>query len=67
MLRAFVAEYEFLSGAQHREGMSLARWQRVTHLLLADLHDRKPELGLSPGEVNVLAAFGNEEAVPVGE
>jgi DNA-binding MarR family transcriptional regulator len=47
--------------------MSLARWQRVTHLLLADLHDRILELGLSPGEVNVLAAFEEEDALTVGQ
>ena len=46
--------------------MSLARWQRVTHLLLADLQDRIPELGLSPGEVNVLAAFEDHDAPTVG-
>jgi DNA-binding MarR family transcriptional regulator len=46
--------------------MSLARWQRVTHLLLADLQDRIPELGLSPGEVNVLAAFEDQDALTVG-
>ena len=46
--------------------MSLARWQRVTHLLLADLQDRIPELGLSPGEVNVLAAFKDHDAPTVG-
>jgi DNA-binding MarR family transcriptional regulator len=35
-------------------------------LLLADLHDRIPELGLSPGEVNVLAAFEDQDALTVG-
>jgi DNA-binding MarR family transcriptional regulator len=47
--------------------MSLARWQRVTHLLLTDLHDRIPETGLSPGEVNVIAAFEEADALTVGQ
>jgi DNA-binding MarR family transcriptional regulator len=46
--------------------MSLARWQRVTHLLLTDLHDRIPETGLSPGEGDVIAAI-EEDALTVGQ
>jgi DNA-binding MarR family transcriptional regulator len=45
----------------------VAGWQRATHHLLSALDEELDELSLTPGEVNALACFAGEEAVPVRE
>jgi DNA-binding MarR family transcriptional regulator len=43
----------------------VAEWQRATHHLLAALDAALADLALTPGEVNALACFGEQDAVPV--
>src|SRR5918997_2087610 len=45
----------------------VAGWQRATHHLLSALDDELAALSLTPGEVNALACFAGEKAVPVRE
>jgi DNA-binding MarR family transcriptional regulator len=45
----------------------VAEWQRITHLLLNALDAELAGLGLTPGEVNALACFGDRDAMPVRE
>jgi DNA-binding MarR family transcriptional regulator len=45
--------------------MLIAAWQRVTHRLLSALDDELAGLGLSAGEVNLLAALADAEPATV--
>ena len=45
----------------------VAGWQRATHHLLAALDEELAALELTAGEVNALACFAGEKAVPVRE
>jgi MarR family transcriptional regulator, organic hydroperoxide resistance regulator len=45
----------------------VARWQQVTHRLLAALDDELSDLGLSAAEVNALACFAGAESRTVRE
>lgn len=45
--------------------MLIAAWQRVTHRLLSALDDELAGLGLSAGEVNLLAALAEGEPATV--
>lgn len=45
----------------------LAVWQQVTHRLLAALDEALADLGLSAGEINVLACFGGTRGRTVRE
>lgn len=45
----------------------IARWQQVTHRLLASLDAELADLGLSSAEINALACFGDFTGRTVGE
>lgn len=45
----------------------IARWQQLTHRLLASLDAELADLGLSAAEINALACFGGSTRRTVGE
>ena len=45
----------------------VVEWQRVTHRLLLALDSALEDHGMTPGEANALACFGDADALPVRE